>query len=163
MIKPVTAYVALGSNLGEPAKQLARALEILAQSSQTTLVQCSPVYGSLAIGPGDQPDYCNAVAELETSLSPLHLLDRLLEIESLQGRVRAERWAARTLDLDLLYYNALTLDSERLTLPHPRMLERNFVLFPLRDIAPDLVIANDKTVSEHALRLSAVGLQRLEY
>lgn len=130
------AYVGLGANLADPLAQLRAATLALSDMPQSQLAAVSPVYRSAAVGPGEQPDYLNAVAMLATTLPPLDLLDALQAIESRQGRVRDVRWGARTLDLDLLLYGDLVTDSERLTLPHPRLAQRNFVLLPLADIAP---------------------------
>jgi len=131
----VTAYIGLGSNLGDPQSQLRRALEALAEVPGSRLVRVSALYRSEPLGPPGQPDYLNAVAVLETTLRPLELLAALHAIEERQGRVRAERWGARTLDLDLLLYGDLALDSPALTLPHPEMINRSFVLQPLAEVA----------------------------
>lgn len=129
------SYIALGSNLGQPLAQLRAAVQAIASLPQTTIAAISPVYRSAAVGPGDQPDYLNAVLRLETTLAPLALLEQLQAIETEQGRERDIRWGARTLDLDILLYDTITSENPRLTLPHPRMAERNFVLYPLRDVA----------------------------
>ena len=158
----IPAYIALGSNLGDPARQLKTALEALADTEDSTLVDCSPVYQSLAIGPGDQPDYLNAVARLDTTLAPLALLRRLQSIEAAQGRERGERWAARTLDLDLLLYADEVMDSAALTLPHPRLKERNFVLAPLADLAPELRLPCGTPIGSLLERCSLDGLSLYE-
>jgi len=132
----VTAYIGLGSNLDQPLEHIKQAAEALNQIPQTQLLALSPLYQSEAVGPGEQPDYINAAAALSTQLSPLELLHQLQAIENEQGRQRGPiRWVARTLDLDLLLFDNITLDTEELSIPHPRMTERNFVLFPLRDLA----------------------------
>lgn len=128
-------FVALGSNLQNPSQQLHKALDALAALRESRLLRVSSFYCSAAVGPGDQPDYLNAVALLETSLSPVELLSALQAIESAQGRIRGERWAPRTLDLDILLYDAQTIDTAQLTIPHPRMQDRDFVLYPLREIS----------------------------
>ena len=128
------AYIALGSNLGDPPARLKAAIAALDALPQSRLQRVSRVYRSAAVGPGSQPDYLNAAALLLTALPPLPLLRALQEIEAGQGRVRSERWAARTLDLDLLLYGDLALDTPELQVPHPRMAGRNFVLCPLLDI-----------------------------
>ncbi len=140
MAAPTTCYIGLGSNLDEPRQQLDRACRALGQLPASQLIRCSSYYTTKAIGPGCQPDYQNAVAELTSALSPLELLDQLQRIEQSQGRQRSVRWGARTLDLDLLLYGQLSLDSARLTLPHPRLHERRFVLEPLLEIAPQLAL-----------------------
>lgn len=135
------AYVALGSNLDDPRRQVVTALEELDELPDTRRVNRSPLYRSAPMGPSDQPDYINAVAALDTDLEPEALLDALQGIEARHGRVRgAERWGPRTLDLDLILYGAATLRTERLVVPHPGLHERGFVLYPLHDIAPDLEV-----------------------
>lgn len=139
------AYVALGSNLGDPQCRLDSALAALQSLPHTQLERVSSIYRSAAIGPGIQPDYLNAVALLHTQLTPLSLLDALQQIEADQDRVRDVRWGPRTLDLDLLLYADKTMTSPRLTLPHPRMQQRNFVLYPLREISCDDLLMPDGT------------------
>jgi len=131
------AYVALGSNLGDPLAQLRRAAEALGALGE--VVGRSSLYRTLPVGgPPGQPDYLNAVVALlpDPGLTPETLLKGLLEIEQRQGRERRVRWGARTLDLDLLAWGARVVEGERLTLPHPRMMERAFVLTPLCEVAP---------------------------
>lgn len=153
------AYVALGSNLDDPEGQLCDAVAALQGLPQTQLEQVSSVYRSAALGPDTQPDYLNAVVLLRTQLSPLALLDALLQIEQAQGRVRSARWGARTLDLDLLLYGDNSLSSPRLTVPHPRMTERNFVLYPLHEIAPAHLRLPDGSALDALLKqCSADGL-----
>lgn len=129
------AFVGLGSNLGEPAVQLRRALDALDELSKSRLVRVSSAYRSTPVGPPDQPCYLNAVALLHTDLPPHTLLKELQSIEDSQGRRRDVRWGPRTLDLDLLLYDELSVDDAHLTLPHPRLHERDFVLYPLREIS----------------------------
>ena len=129
------AWIALGSNLEEPALHLQRAVSALAALPDTRLEQVSSVYRSTAVGPGNQPDYLNVVARLATGLAPETLLDALQQIELAQGRERRVHWGPRTLDLDILLYGDLQIHSPRLTIPHPRMHLRNFVLYPLREIS----------------------------
>jgi 2-amino-4-hydroxy-6-hydroxymethyldihydropteridine diphosphokinase len=156
----VTAYVALGGNLGDRAAHLAAAVAALACLPGTRLTAVSATYETAPVGPAGQQNYFNAVAALVTSLSPLALLDHLLAIEQAQGRVRRERWGPRTLDLDLLLHGGTVLDDPRLTLPHPRMLERAFVLAPLADLAPGLILAG-RPVSAHLAALNLDGIVRL--
>ncbi|PZP29391.1 MAG: 2-amino-4-hydroxy-6-hydroxymethyldihydropteridine diphosphokinase [Roseateles depolymerans] len=133
------AYIGLGANLGDDlAATLRQALAALAALPQTRVVAVSSAWRSAPVD-AQGPDFLNAVAALDTALQPLVLLDALQSIESAQGRERPYRNAPRTLDLDLLLYGQLVLDSERLTLPHPRLGERAFVLRPLLEIAPELV------------------------
>jgi 2-amino-4-hydroxy-6-hydroxymethyldihydropteridine diphosphokinase len=130
----ITCYVALGSNLQDPESQLQAAVRALHALDGVRVAATSQVYRSAAVGPGDQPDYLNAAVALVTALPPLDLLDALQAIERRQGRVRGEHWGPRTLDLDLLLYGNQQIDLPRLTVPHPRLAERNFVLAPLADI-----------------------------
>jgi 2-amino-4-hydroxy-6-hydroxymethyldihydropteridine diphosphokinase len=140
-----TAYVGLGSNLADPSVQLQEAVEALVRLPSSRIQTVSSIYKSRAIGPGAQPDYLNAVVALETLLAPLPLLDALQEIERAQGRIRIERWAARTMDLDILLYGQQWIDTPRLQVPHPAMAKRNFVLYPLAQIAgPQLVLPNGR-------------------
>ncbi|WP_445355759.1 2-amino-4-hydroxy-6-hydroxymethyldihydropteridine diphosphokinase [Microbulbifer sp. EKSA008] len=131
-----TVYIGLGSNLAEPGKQLRSALSAMERIPSTELLGCSSFYRSAPVGPGDQPDYINAVAALKTALSPLALLDQLQSIELSHGRERSIRWGARTLDLDILLFGESQIDEPRLQVPHPCMAERNFVLLPLSELAP---------------------------
>lgn len=157
------AYIGLGSNLQEPARQLHAALASLAETPGITRLQASPFYRSVAIGPGEQPDYVNAVAAIDTSLSPLSLLDVLQAIEQTQGRVRGTiRWTARTLDLDLLLYGDQIIDNDRLFVPHPRMHERNFVLRPLLDLAPDLRLPDGTSAAALQQACGDAGIALLE-
>jgi 2-amino-4-hydroxy-6-hydroxymethyldihydropteridine diphosphokinase len=134
------AFIGLGSNLGEPSRQLRRALEALRVLPGVSAVRCSSFYRTRPLGYADQPDFVNAVAMLRTELCAVVLLERMLAIERVQGRTRAIANGPRTLDLDLLLYDALSIDQPGLILPHPRMHERAFVLVPLLEIAPDVVI-----------------------
>jgi 2-amino-4-hydroxy-6-hydroxymethyldihydropteridine diphosphokinase len=137
----VRCYIGLGSNLENPASQVATALDELALLPQSQLIRASSLYRSPPMGPQDQPDYVNAVAAIDTGLSAEALLQRLLNIEQHHGRVRdRQRWTARTLDLDILLYGQEVIQNQDLTTPHPGIAERNFVLYPLQEIAPELVI-----------------------
>lgn len=136
MRSAVTAYIGLGSNLDDPPAQLQQALHALAALPDSDLLRQSPVYRSRPLGPADQPDYLNAVAAIETRLAPLALLDALQAIEQAQGRRRdGARWGPRSLDLDILLYGTARIDEPRLQVPHPGLGERNFVLYPMADIA----------------------------
>jgi 2-amino-4-hydroxy-6-hydroxymethyldihydropteridine diphosphokinase len=134
----IHCFISLGSNLNNPLQQVQTAAHSLAELPSTTLLNLSPWYQSAAIGPGVQQDYINGVAEIATTLEPLQLLSKLQAIENQQHRKRLERWGPRTLDLDLLMYGDQEINLPTLTVPHPCMLERNFVIYPLYDIAPDL-------------------------
>ncbi|MCF6190553.1 MAG: 2-amino-4-hydroxy-6-hydroxymethyldihydropteridine diphosphokinase [Cocleimonas sp.] len=134
--EPVLCYVALGSNLGDSDKHIMDGLQALANHSDIDFINTSLLYQSKPHGPQDQPDYINAAVEFKTTLTPENLLDELQKIENKNGRVRegVERWGARTLDLDLLFYGDETINTKRLIVPHPRICERAFVLYPLRDL-----------------------------
>ena len=134
------AYVALGANIGEPRRQLQDAIEELKGLPDTLLVLVSGFYRSDPVGYAEQPEFLNAVAQLDTELPPEALLERLQEIENRHGRERSFPGAPRSLDLDLLLHGTQSIASPRLTLPHPRMHERAFVLEPLTEIAPDIAI-----------------------
>lgn len=133
------AFVSLGSNLGDRRAHLEQGLAALAALPRTGCVTVSPLYETDPVGPPPQGPYLNAVVRLRTSLEPRPLLDALLAIERAAGRERGERWAARTLDLDLLLYGGRLIDEPGLRVPHPRLAERPFVLEPLRDLAPGLL------------------------
>lgn len=154
---PHRAYICLGSNLDDPLKQVTSALSELAAIADTELVAHSPWYRSRAIGPA-QPDYINGVAALTTALPAHALLDALQAIEQAHHRVHRERWGPRTLDLDLLLYDSEAIASERLTVPHPELEKRNFVLYSLADIAPELVLPNGTPLESLLTRCSRDGL-----
>jgi len=155
----IQAYVGIGSNLAQPLVQVKQAIDALKAVPATSLITHSPWYGSNPVGGSDQqPDYVNGVACLHTRLNPHALLDALQAIEQQQGRQRLTRWGARTLDLDLLLYDDLEIHDERLTVPHPLMVERAFVLAPLADIAPHLVLPNGHSVTSLLAEISTAGL-----
>ena len=133
-------FLGLGSNLGEPAQQLGRAVVQIARIDDLTITALSSLYRSAPVGHTEQPAFVNAVLRVSTSLAPLALLAALYAIEQRQGRVRTFRNAPRTLDLDILLYGERRQDNPALTLPHPRCHERAFVLLPLLELAPDCVI-----------------------
>ena len=138
--RPALAYVGLGANLGERETALRSALAAIGRLPGTRVTRVSPLYGSAPVDAGG-PDYLNAVAELTTTLAPQALLEALQAIERGAGRERPYRNAPRTLDLDILWFGGQVIDSPALTVPHPRMAERAFVLRPLADLAPDRVEA----------------------
>lgn len=156
-----TAYVALGANLDDPAATVRAAFAALANLPDSRIVHCSSLYRTAPVGLADQPEFINAVAELETALAPEALLDALLEIEQRFGRIRAERNGPRTLDLDLLLYDDQCVDLPRLTLPHPRLHLRAFVLQPLAEIAPDLEIPGRGTVAAWLPAVANQGIVKL--
>ena len=163
------AFIGLGSNLGRtdkgvfknPQMQLQTALDLIAQHPKIQLLKISSLYRTKAVGPGEQPDYINAAAMLETSLSAYELLDFLQHIEHQQGRERTIRWGARTIDLDILLYGELMENTQQLCIPHPRLHERAFVLAPLADLDPDLVIPNRKNVGQLLANCSMQGIVKL--
>ena len=137
---PTTAYVALGSNLGDRAAALHDAVARLSAAPGVAVTRVSSFLENPAVGgPAGSPPFLNAVAEVRTALAPAALLDRLLEVERAMGRERRERWGPRTIDLDLVLFGDAVIDLPDLTVPHPRMHERAFVLEPLAEIAPDAV------------------------
>ena len=159
----VRAYIGLGSNLLSPVRQVRRAIAELAQLPASRLVAVSPLYRSLPMGPAEQPDYINAVAVIDTRLTPLDLLDGLQAIENAHQRQRgAVRWGPRTLDLDLLLFAGERINNERLTVPHPGIVERNFVLQPLLDIDATLQLPNGETVQQLLNALPEDGLLLVE-
>lgn len=153
------AFVALGANLVDPLAQVRAALDALSVLPETRLLRASSLYRTTPIGIHGQPDFINAVAKLETTLQPHALLDALFAIEAQFGRRRDYHHAPRTLDLDLLLYDAETIASPRLLLPHPRMHLRAFVLAPLVEIAPECRIPGR---GRAAAWLPAVSMQRIE-
>lgn len=155
-------YIGLGANLTEPVAQLKRAVAALALLPASQLRQVSQFYSSKPMGPQDQPDYVNAVAAIDTELTPEQLLAALQNIEQQQGRVRkAERWGPRTLDLDILLYGKLTLNTDTLTIPHYGMHLREFVLYPLAELAPELVLPDGTTLNTLLAQVPLNGLQPL--
>lgn len=156
------AFVALGSNLDHPATQIRAAFAALATLPGTRLLRTSSLYRTTPVGYLDQPDFVNAVAEIDSSLAPLALLQGLLAIESDFGRQRSFRNAPRVLDLDLLWYQGVSQSDAELTLPHPRMHQRAFVLIPLCEIAPELSLGDPGLVRDLAGRIEAGGVERLQ-
>lgn len=158
----VRAFVGIGSNLDDPPAQVAAALTALDELPQTCRVAASRRYRNPPMGPAGQPDYVNAVAELATTLAPEALLDALQGLEAAAGRRRAgARWGPRPLDLDLLLYGERQLHSPRLTLPHPGLATRAFVLYPLADIDPDLWLPGLGPLRERLAAVPPDGLQPL--
>ncbi|MCH8944719.1 MAG: 2-amino-4-hydroxy-6-hydroxymethyldihydropteridine diphosphokinase [Proteobacteria bacterium] len=157
------AYVGLGSNLDSPVRQLESAFELLAKIPRSRLVQRSALYRSAPLGGVEQPDFVNAVATMLTQLTAGELLLELQRIEQARGRERgAVRWGPRVLDLDLLVYSNQEIDEDQLTVPHPGIGERNFVLLPLEEVAPELVIPGlgplaNISVSGSASEISRIG------
>lgn len=162
MSDSVRAFIGLGSNLDDPLDQVRRACHELALIPGCADLRCSSLYRSAPMGPQDQPPYINAVAMLSTTLEALALLDALQAIEQAHHRVRAgQRWGPRTLDLDLLLYGDSVIDSARLRVPHPGIAEREFVLHPLAEIAPEVCIPGYASAREMATGCPLNGMRRL--
>jgi 2-amino-4-hydroxy-6-hydroxymethyldihydropteridine diphosphokinase len=154
------AYLGLGSNMGDKRAMIARALSALAAHPEVTVVARSADYRTPPWGKTDQDWFVNACAVVETGLPPERLLDLCLATERDLGRERRERWGPRAIDIDLLAYDGVTMTTPHLTLPHPQLTARVFVLVPLATIAPDLVIA-DATVAAWRARVDAAGIEVL--
>jgi 2-amino-4-hydroxy-6-hydroxymethyldihydropteridine diphosphokinase len=142
-----TAFVGIGSNLGDRETNLRQAIELLSAEDGIDVVALSEIRETDPVGPVEQGPFLNGAAKLETSLTPRELLERLLSVESRLGRVRDERWGPRTIDLDLLLYGDLSIEEPGLTVPHPRLHERRFALEPLADLDPGLEIPGKGSVS----------------
>ena len=159
------AFIAIGSNLAgnldSPASQVIRAFQAIDKLPETRLVKQSSLYQSAAVGYLNQPDFINAVVEICTQLSPETLLEKLLYIEHEAGRERPFANAPRVLDCDLLLFDHLKINTKNLALPHPRMFERGFVLLPLAEIAPDLILPNHSNVVKLALTFHNQGIKKL--
>ncbi|AXY43279.1 2-amino-4-hydroxy-6-hydroxymethyldihydropteridine diphosphokinase [Halomonas sp. JS92-SW72] len=160
-MSPHRAWIGLGSNLDDPRRHVAQALVELDRLPLTRRLAASRLYASRPLGPQDQPDFINAVALLETRLSPLALLDQLQALEQRHRRVRARRWGPRTLDLDLLLFDDSVLALPRLVVPHPELRQRAFVVMPLLELAPQLVLPNGERLAAAADALTAEGLTPL--
>ena len=156
-------FIGLGSNLDEPLLQLQSAIERIRETKNVELHNISSFYRSAPMGPQDQPDYINAVVELSTDLNAENLLDCLQEIENKQGRIRSQRWGARTLDLDILLYGKEEINTARLTVPHYGMSERNFVLYPLSDLVDeDFEIPKVGKLKQLLAKCPMIGITRLK-
>lgn len=157
----VRAYLGLGANLGQPAQQVEAAFAAIAALPGTRLAARSALYRSDPVGPPGQPDYCNAACVIDTALAPLVLLAALQAIEDAGGRIRdGVRWAARHLDIDILHIEGIASADPRLTLPHPQLAHRNWVLVPLAEIAPQLEIPGVGAVAALAAAIGNAGLRR---
>ncbi|HTT08315.1 MAG TPA: 2-amino-4-hydroxy-6-hydroxymethyldihydropteridine diphosphokinase [Gammaproteobacteria bacterium] len=158
----VRVYIALGSNLNDPRAQVESGLKHLARLPRSTWRGASSLYRTPPMGPAPQPDYINAVAVLDTHFPAHALLDELLAIERAHGRVRgADRWGPRTLDLDILLFGKTILSDARLTLPHPGITERAFVLLPLAELAPDLIVPGKGPLRDLVRACDVSGIERL--
>lgn len=158
----VRVYIGIGSNLGEPRAQVEKALQSLQLLSVNGEFTASPLYQTTPTGPQDQPDFINAVAGFLTLLSAQDLLQALKAIENSQGRQRdGVRWGPRTLDLDLLLYGNESIDMDELTVPHPRIRERAFVMVPLFDVAPDVSIPGQNDLQVLMKKVSREGVRKI--
>jgi len=158
----IEVYIGLGSNLALPEEQLQAACVSLAALPDSELIRCSSLYRSQPMGPQDQPDYVNAVALITTLLSPDTLLQQTQLIENQQGRIRkADRWGPRTLDLDMLLFGRQQINNDYLTVPHCGMKQREFVLYPLFEIAPDLILPCGDKLSDLVEKCPKNGLQKM--
>lgn len=157
------AFLGLGSNLDSPFNQLFNAIKAIETIPSTSLIQTSSFYKNRPVGPRDQPDFLNAVASIDTGLSPDKLLDYLQDIEMQQGRKRDIHWGARTLDLDILLFGSDVINSARLVIPHPEMHKRAFVLQPLYEIAPDLVIPEQGPLKDLIQYIDTGTMQKVSH
>lgn len=153
----VTAYLGLGSNLGDRLTNLQRAVDALRDASGVRIASSSRVWETEPVGGPPQPEYLNAVIRVETDRSPHELLEACRTVERALGRVRTERWGPRTIDVDVLIYDDETVDAPDLLVPHPRMTERAFVVLPLLELEPDLALPDGRRLRE--LRLETSGAQ----
>ena len=154
------AYLALGANIGNREENMRAAVRML-RGGGCAVTAVSSLYLTKPLGVTDQPDFANAVIEVRTFLTPRELLDLCLDVESQLGRVRTIRWGPRVIDVDVLIYGDVTMDEKELVLPHPRMLERAFVLVPLAEIAPDLLLCDGRTAREAADQIDKTGIEKL--
>ncbi|MDN3653467.1 2-amino-4-hydroxy-6-hydroxymethyldihydropteridine diphosphokinase [Thalassotalea ponticola] len=155
----IDVFIGLGSNLEQPDTQIERALQAMGKIKDSNLIKVSSLYSSKPMGPQDQPDYMNAVALLSTTLAAEALLDQLQHIEHAFGRVRKDqRWGARVLDLDILLYGQHVINTERLTVPHYGMKQREFVIYPLVEIMPELQLPDGTAALELQQNLNKNGL-----
>ena len=156
------AYIGLGSNMDSPRQHITTAIQSLGEIQSTRIINVSSLYKSKPMGPQNQDDYINAVVQIETEMEPTELLNYLQAIENRHGRVRAEHWGPRTIDLDILMFGNEIIQNDRLTVPHPQITKRSFVIVPLAEIAPDVVIPEKGLVSELLLSIDQDGLEILQ-
>jgi len=157
------AYIGLGSNLSDPINQVQSALNDLSQEPMITELQASSLYRSTPLGGMEQPDYINAVARITTTLTPDALLEICQQIEQSHGRDRTTgHWSARTLDLDIILYGQEIIQTDTLTIPHYGMHERNFVLIPLAELDPDLLLPDNMSIHDALTKITTEGLVKVE-
>lgn len=157
----MSVLIGLGSNLDDPQRRVIAALQNLAALPECRLLAHTDLYRTAPVGPADQPDFINAVAELHTTMVPLTLLGALQDLEQAAGRIRRRHWGERTLDLDILLWGERTLHMPRLTVPHPQMTRRAFVLGPLLDRWPQTRLPDGTALADHWPRVAEQPLQRL--
>lgn len=163
-MKSENVFIGLGANLHEPEQQLISAFKALSNLPGSTLAQFSSLYSSKPLGPQEQPDYVNAIALLQTHLQPLELLDQLQAIEKQHGRVRkSQRWGARTLDLDMILFGQYSIKSERLTVPHYHFKQREFVLYPLYELTPELLLPDGQPLRKVLQNVPRNGLTIIKH
>ncbi len=153
-MKNTICYIGLGSNLANPPQQLHTAIAKLSALPYIQVINISQFYQTTPVGPQDQPDFVNAVVAIDTSLNAIDLLSQLQHIEQQQGRIRQQRWGPRTLDLDLLLYGDAIINTPQLTVPHPELLNRRFVIEPLLEIAPMLTLPDGGYLRDLASHLN---------
>lgn len=158
----MSVYIGLGSNLDDPEQQILTAIKDIQAIAQTQLTAQSSLYSSPPMGPQDQPDYVNAVVAVDTTLTPHALLDALQQIEQKHGRIRKRHWGERTLDLDILLFADKVIEDSRLTVPHPGIAERAFVVYPLSEIAPELHIPGLGSLVDIKAKCPLDGLHKVE-
>ncbi len=151
MADATTCYLSLGSNLGDRATNLADALHRLRDHPQLQILKVSSLYQTAPVGPQAQPDFHNIVAQFQADCPPEELLEIVQQVEQKMGRVRGERWGPRNVDIDILLFGNEVIDTPQLQVPHPQMMQRQFVLVPLAEIAPELVLPNGQTAADAAI------------
>lgn len=163
----MNVYIGLGSNLNSPLKQIEQALNNLAAHPDIELKAVSSFYGNPPMGPSDQPDYVNAVANIATTISATNLLKFLHDLEQQQNRQRMIKWGPRTIDLDILLYGNQQIDLPHLVVPHPGLMQRIFVVLPLLEIAPNLILPNQlylqKVAEQFDRKLLTIVREKHEY
>jgi 2-amino-4-hydroxy-6-hydroxymethyldihydropteridine diphosphokinase len=152
-----TALIGLGGNLGDPVKSIQQALELIGQNKDCRVEAVSSFWRTPPWGKLDQPDFINACAKVSTRLEPQAFLELCLQTEKALKRVRKERWGPRSIDIDILFFGDRMIDEEGLAVPHPRIAERAFVLVPLAEIAPELLL-NGKTIAKRSQEISREGI-----
>lgn len=153
------AYLSLGSNLGDRIANLKQAINLLAEYQGVELIKISSVYETKPVGYTDQPDFLNTAIEVQTTLSPHELLALCNAVEDKLGRTRTIKWGPRKIDIDILLFGGVYIDDEKLKIPHPYMMERAFVLAPLAEIAPEILLPNGMTASESADKINKNGIE----